>query len=367
MGIIAYRAAHIDFGMDTTHLVTMPVDLTSASYDTPEKQLLFYQRLLSELRRDNGIDAAMVSGEQGETPFAVDDVEYNTVSDYPKASLVVVSETPVQIGFKLLEGRNFDSRDSATGLKSVVISQSLAQSYWPGASALGRRIRLVDSAGVAQEQRIVVGVVSDVRRGEDLLTTNKSTFAALYVPLPQQIVPAANILVKHRGNEASARNAMYQSVSALDAYVVPGAITSYSDMQKKLTLMATTMTDLFIRCGIFAILLAMTGIYGLSSNAVVQRTHEIGLRRAIGASDGDIIALFLKLGTRQLTTGFLISAVISVAILYFVSKFAGIGALTLSLVGVLVAVSVSALVLLAIYISTRRAVRHEPSEALRYE
>ena len=367
MAIIAYRTAHIDFGMDTTNLSVMPLDLADESYDTPEEQLLFYQRLLTELRRNSEVDAAMVSGEIGEFEFAVDDVEYLTISDYPKATLVVVSETPVEIGTKLLEGRRFDSRDNETGLKSVVISRSLADSYWPDASALGRRIRLVDQAGKAQEQRIVVGVVSDVRRGENLFTTDKSTYAALYVPLPQQIEPATNILVRHRGNERAAHSAMHQAVESIDPYIVPGSIRSYGAMQEKLTLMATTMTDLFIRCGIFAILLAMTGIYGLSSNAVVQRTNEIGLRRAVGATDGNIITLFLKQGSRQLTAGFLISALISVVILFFISKFVGIGAMTLVFLGLLVAAVVSALVLLAIYVSTRRAVRYEPNVALRCE
>jgi ABC-type antimicrobial peptide transport system permease subunit len=185
--------------------------------------------------------------------------------------------------------------------------------------------------------------------------------------LPQQIAPATNVLVRHRGNQSAAHNAMHQTVEGIDPYVVPGSIRSYSAMQEKLTLMATTMTDLFIRCGIFAILLAMTGIYGLSSNAVVQRTNEIGLRRAVGATDGNIIALFLKQGSRQLTAGFLISALISVVILFFISKFVGIGAMTLVFLGLFVAVVVSAIVLLAIYISTRRAVRYEPNVALRCE
>jgi len=160
---------------------------------------------------------------------------------------------------------------------------------------------------------------------------------------------------------------MYKAVLSIDAQAVPGVVSSYSHTQKKLTLMATTMTDLFIRCGIFAILLAMTGIYGLSSNAVVLRTHEIGLRRAIGATDKNIIMLFLGQGRKQLTVGLSISALISAPILFFISKFAKVGWVTLTLMGVLVSLVVSALVLLAVYISTRRAVRHEPSVALRYE
>lgn len=366
LAIIAYRAAHIDFGMDTTNLLRMPVDLAGEAYDTPDKQLLFYQRLLADLRRDSEVDAAMVMTGLGQTGFAIDGVEYNTADDYPKAALIVTSATPQPIGTKLLDGRAFDSRDSAIGLKTVMVSQSLANTCWPGASALGQRIRLVED-GATQEQRIVVGVVGDVRHGENLLTTDKSTYAALYIPLAQSIMPSAGILVRYRGNENAARSAMYRTLARIDTSLIPGSITSYTEIQQKLTLMAATLTDLFVRCGLFAILLALTGIYGLSSNAVVQRTHEIGLRRAIGASDGAIVALFLRQGGRQLATSLSISALIAVGVLYLVARFAGIGVMTLVLIGVLVMGAVSALVLLSIYVSTRRAVRHEPAVALRHE
>ncbi|TDR45087.1 putative permease [Tahibacter aquaticus] len=367
MGIIAYRAGHIDFGIDPTNLLTMQVDLRDSSQDTPEKQLLFYQRLLGELRGSSDIDAALLTGNLGASRFAVDDMEYSRIGDYPEATLLVTSESPGQIGTRLLEGRNFDSRDSETGLKTAVISQSLARAYWGGESALGKRIRLLDEQGKTTEQRIVIGVVSDVRRGENLLVTDKNTFAAIYQPLPQAIEPVLGVLVRHRGSAAAARTAMYRAVSNVDAYVVPGPIANYDDSQKKLTLVATTMTDLFVRCGIFAILLAMTGIYGLSSNTVVQRTHEIGLRRAVGATDRSIIWLFLRQGGRQVTAGLLISALISIGILYLLSRFAGLGTLTLVVVGVFFAALVTGLVMSAIYIATRRVVKNEPSVALRYE
>lgn len=365
MGIIAYRAAHVDFGMDTTNLVTMPVELDLKKYAKPAEQLLFFDRLLSELRRSGDIEAATVLQELGESEFAVDGVEYNTPDDYPRAALLVTSASPAPIATRLIEGRNFDSRDSETGLKTIIVSQSLAQMYWPDSTALGKRVRLMGE-GTTPENRVVVGVVSDIRRG-DLLTNRKSNFTALYLPLPQFIQPAASVLVKHRGSVGEARNSLYRALANVDAYAIPGRVLSYGAMLEKLTLMATTMTDLFIRCGLFAILLAMTGIYGLTSNAVVQRTHEIGLRRAIGASDGSIIALFLRQGGRQLTVGLLVSGAISVLVLYVVSQFAGVGVIALTFIGLLVAAIVTALVLSAVFISTRRAVLQEPAVALRFD
>ena len=365
MAIVAYRFAHVDFGMDTDHLMRMPIELSGEAYDTPQEQALFYERLLAELRRSPQVDAAMVMQELGETRFAVDEGEYNTATDYPTAALLVASETPKPVGTRLLEGRNFDFRDNATGLRTAMISASLAKTYWPDGSALGRRIRIFVSP-TQQESRIVIGVVSDVRRG-DLFESGRSSFAALYVPLPQSVQPLGAVIVKYLGTQEAARNEMYRAVAAIDTYMAPSRIMSYGAVLEQLTLMATTMTDLFVRCGLFALLLAMTGIYGLSSNIVVQRTHEIGLRRAVGATDGTIVALFLKQSGRQLAIGLTISALICVAILFVLLKFAGIGVPLLIGMGLTVATLVAALVLAAIYLSIRRALRYEPAVSLRYE
>jgi predicted permease len=365
MAIVAYRFAHVDFGMDSDRLMRMPIELSGDAYDTPEEQVLFYDRLLAELRRSGQVDAAVFMQELGETRFAVDEVEYNTATDYPTAALLVASDTPKPVGTRLLEGRNFDFRDNATGLRTTVVSESLAKTHWPDGSALGRRIR-VFTTPTQQETRIVIGVVSDVRRG-DLFESSRNSFAALYIPLQQSVLPGGAVLVKYQGTEEAARNEMYRAVAAIDAYMAPSRIMSYRAVLAQLTLMATTMTDLFVRCGLFALLLAMTGIYGLSSNMVVQRMHEIGLRRAVGASDGTIIALFLKQSGRQLAIGLSISGLICIAILFVLLKFAGIGVALLIGMGLMVAVLVAALVLAAIYLSIRRAVRYEPAVALRYE
>jgi predicted permease len=366
MAIVAYRAAHVDYGMDITRLLTMPVDLQGEKYAKPDDQLLFFNRTLEAMRRDNEIEAAVVMQDQGERQFAIDDAAYGNANDYPKATLVVMSDTPTPLATRLIEGRAFDGRDNATGLKSIVVSESLAHAYWPQGSALGRRIRLIKD-GATQEQRIVVGVVGNIRRGDNLLTTDDKTYAALYVPMAQMIVPSAHILARYRGAEQAGRVSMQRAVTSIDVYVVPGGVVSYNELLEKITLMATTMTDLFVRCGIFALLLAMTGIYGLSSNAIVQRTQEIGVRRALGATDQGIVRFFLGQGVRQLTIGFVISGLLSVALLYLVAQFTGVGILTLALVAIAVAAIVSGLVIVASFVASRRAVAQEPAVSLRYE
>jgi predicted permease len=362
VSVIAYRAVNVDLGMDTADLFMMPVELPADTYGTAERQLAFHQKYLTELRDEGRIEEAAILQELGDTQFAVGSADYNSDDDYPRAMQIVMSEMPSPIGPTLLEGRRFDSRDSATGLRTVIVSKYLAGTYWPGESALGQRIEIFGPTGT-RVARIVVGVMSDVNYNP--LGSSDRSLAALYVPVSQLTLPATRFVIRHRGSDEQARNAMYRALSDVDASLPAGRVTRYDTAFEELTLFASTMTNMFIGCGVFALLLAMTGIYGLSSNAVVRRTHEIGLRRALGASNGNIILLFLAQGSRQLTVGVLVSAFVSMVILYVISQFAPIGASLLTLICSAVLLLVSGLVLISIYVSARRAILREPSVALR--
>jgi hypothetical protein len=363
VSVIAYRAVNVDLGMDTTDLFMMPVELPADTYGTAERQLAFHQKYLTELRDEGRIEEAAILQELGEAQFAVGSADYNSDEDYPGAMQIVMSEMPSPIGPTLLEGRRFDSRDSATGSRTVIVSKYMAGRYWPGESALGQRIEIFSPTGIRVE-RIVVGVVSDVNYNP--LNSGDRSLAALYVPVTQLILPETRFVIRYRGTDEQARDAMYRALRDVDANLPAGRVTRYDTALEELTLFASTMTNLFIGCGAFAILLAMTGIYGLSSNAVVRRTHEIGLRRALGASNGNIVALFLAQGSRQLAVGVLVSALVSMVILYVISQFAPIGASLLTFICLAVLLLVSGLVLISIYASARRAVLREPSVALRH-
>jgi ABC-type antimicrobial peptide transport system permease subunit len=214
------------------------------------------------------------------------------------------------------------------------------------------------------DERTVVGIVRNIRY--DPTTASEASLAAIYAPLPQLTVPRAQVVVRHRGGGEQVRDALYEALGNVDVGVPAGRVMSYEAVLGRLTIFATTLTNLFIGCGAFAILLAMTGIYGLSSNAVVQRTHEIGLRRAMGASNRSIIALFLAQGGRQLAVGLSISALVSIATLFLLAQLSDIAAPVVAVMGVAVVLVVSGLVLMSIYVSVRGAVRREPSVALRY-
>jgi predicted permease len=361
--LIAGRTAAFDFGLDTANLYMMGIELPEDRYATAEEQLSFYNRLLAELRATAGVDAARVMVQSGGAAIAIEGVEYAAPSDRPTAWVVVLSESPAPIGPTLIEGRTFDSGDDAAGLKAALVSRELASEQWPGRSPLGETIEVAAIGESATEQRVVVGVVGDI--AFDPVGMTAAGNAAIYVPMPQRVVPMTTIIVRHFGEETAARSAMYEALARIDPTIAPN-IQTYEWAIERITLFSRTIMKLFAGCGAFAILLAITGIYGMSSNAVVLRTHEIGLRRALGATNRSVIALFVKQSARQLAVGLSLSALLSVAVLVVVRQSFSIGVGEISLIGASVVLVISATVLLSVYLSARGAIRLDPSSALRH-
>jgi ABC-type antimicrobial peptide transport system permease subunit len=169
----------------------------------------------------------------------------------------------------------------------------------------------------------------------------------------------------HRLYDQLRRSALYEALARIDPTIAPN-IETYDNAIERVTLFSRTVTKLFAGCGAFAILLAITGIYGMSSNAVILRTREIGLRRALGASNRSVVGLFLRHSARQLAVGLSLSAVLSVAVLVAISQGFSIGAGDVALIGATVVAVISATVLLSVYVSVRSAIGLDPSSALRH-
>jgi predicted permease len=359
--LIAGRMTSFDFGMDTADLYMMYAELPEDRYATVEERSAFNERVLAELRATPGVDAARVMSDSGLAPFAVAGAEYATPDERPTAWRVVLSESPVPIGPRLLEGRTFDSRDDAAGQKVALVSRELAREQWPDRSPLGETLE-VAFGDAMPERRVIVGVVGDVTFDPVGMTTAGN--AAVYVPLPQAALPFTRFMVRHFGEEAAAHGAMYEALARVDQTIAPN-IQTYESAIESLTRFARAITKLFAGCGAFAILLAITGIYGMNSNAVVLRRHEIGLRRALGATNGSVIALFVRQSARQLTIGLSLSALLSIVVLAVIRQRFVIGAGELAALGAVVVLVISATVLVSVYLSVQSAIRLGPSSALR--
>jgi predicted permease len=368
--VIAKRFVNVDFGINTDRLLFLeayPPEIKVPVEQLDKEFRLYDQRMLAELRAESTIDTVMMWTQAGDARFAIDNSQLADLASYPQASAVVSSDAPVQLGATLLEGRYFDHREISGGARSVLVSKTLAETYWPGASAIGRSIRLVAEDGKLGKPLTVVGVVKDVLDPGRVLQIDRRAYTCMVLPPNVEIYKApGEFLVRHHGNEEETRRALQRIVERLGG-TLSRPIAPYAEELESSIRLASAMTEAFQAAGLFALLLGLTGIYGLCRNEVIRRTQEIGLRRAIGATERSILQLLLRQSVRRLVIGLLMGAGLSVIALFALLKFAALGVPTLLTIGFSVVATISLLVASASYFSTRGVLRGEPVEALRYE
>ena len=215
----------------------------------------------------------------------------------------------------------------------------------------------------------MLGVVTDMLNSS-LVFGRADTLDEVYVSGLQFFTPYQRITFRSRSDQLpQAEESLYSEMRRLNPSLLPDSINSASKTAEQFQIVFSTITRITLICGGFALLLAVSGIYGLTANAVAMRTHEVGIRRALGASDRQIVALFLRQGSRQLLLGLGIGLLLFALAAFGFQNFTE-GSAPDSLfwgVGVAVSLLLCLVILLAIYLPTRRAVALEPNAALRFE
>ena len=361
--IVAQRVANVDLGYDTRNLLSASVELPD-HYAGAESRGLFFQQAQERLTSSAAIDGVVLRAGLAEMPSAAGEVTLLDRSETTlpaRAYILAVLGPLTPLGHDLHEGRFFDTRDIETTGAAAIVSASFAAQHWPGTSPLGKQLRLT---GLSDNEpaRTVVGVVSDVLLGNPL--SRDRSGLAVYIPLRQSQATGASVLFRHRGDLRAAEVAFHQTITGLDPLIAPSNVQSFDEVLAKTSLMARSVATLFGACFAFALLLAVSGTYGLMARAIGRRTREIGIRRALGATDRTILALLLGQGGRQLGIGALVALPLTLLIAWAFSSFFPI-ALGLSVsTALLVSVAITIVVLLATWVPTRRAVALPPREAL---
>jgi predicted permease len=364
--IVASRITHVDLGYDTRNLMSTRIGPRPERYETATARGAFYRDVRDALAQSPEVETVALES----TIASLDDASGadrldvdrggNTPTGSSRAFVRAVLGPLDPIGVTIAEGRALDTRDTEASQGTAVVSRAMATRYWPGTSPIGKEVRLV-GLGEA-EWRTVVGVASDVPLGNPL-ARNRSRLA-VYVPMSQRDVGAASLVFRHRGNPAAAVAAVHDALAALDpAYLTPH-IASADEILETTSLMARSVTNLFALCFGFALLLAVSGTYGLMAQSIGGRTREIGVRRALGATDGGIVRLLLGQGGRQLGIGAVVALPLLLVVGVGFSKFFPIGAALAVTSGILVAATIVGVVLAATYLPTRRALRVSPRQAL---
>ncbi len=362
------RLRNVDPGLDPHNILTMSFALSSTKYDKPVQQIAFYDQLLQRVRALPGvasagaIDSLPLGGGGSIQPIAVEGRPQVPMSEQPEVAVRVVEPGFIAtMRISLLQGRQLSSSDVVDRPAVIVVSESMAQRFWPGQNPIGKRLTMTFSP---ERSREVVGVAGDVK-GDGLDVVEP--VATLYVPLAQQPTPYLSLVVRTSSPPSTLISAISNAVHEVDReQPVVGVITMDDILADSLSHQRFNMLLLSAFSGL-ALLLAAIGIYSVLAYSVRRRMSEIGVRMALGAQRGDILRMILGQGTKLafIGTGIGIAAAFGLTRL-MASQLFGVTA-TDPVTFLSVAALIVLVALAACYIPARRATKVDPIVALRYE
>jgi putative ABC transport system permease protein len=362
------RLVRVDAGFDAENLMTLSVEMSR--FKEPAQRAELSRQLTERLAQLPGVEAAGAgtglppqTAQRG-TTFAVEGQTPAEAGENTGYFLAVSPDYFRALGTPLREGRAFGERDVEGAEKVVIINRSLARRLFSEErAAVGKRLKLVNPEQ-SDDWRTVVGVVGDVR----YTGLDDPGEAAIYTPFAQTPFFWNYVLVRARGGDPAALTASLRAaVRSVHPDLTAARIRPMEQVVSEAVAQPRFNMLLLSGFAFLALVLASIGIYGVIAYTVTQRTHEIGVRMALGARGLDVLRLVIRQGMLLALAGVAAGLVASYALtrvmssmLYEVSAtdpatFAGI-ALLLSLVA-----------LLACYVPARRATKVDPMVALRYE
>jgi putative ABC transport system permease protein len=360
-----------DEGFRTDHLLTASLTLSVSSYPTPESRVQFADKTLRNLRALPGvIDAGVVSRlplnpGMSTRSFAIDGRSYSPQHAAEDDSIDYSAASPdyfASLGIPLLAGRGFSDADNATAPAVAIINRAMAAKYWPNQNPLGQRLKIGSYDG-KENWKTIVGIVGDIRQHR----LSKPPAPIFYSPYAQDPWTFMTVVARTANPPASAASALISTIHDVDPDEAVDRVRTMDEVASRSVSPARSLLEMIAAFSGAALLLAGIGVFGVVSFNVGQRTQEIGIRLALGASPGQVLRSILFEGLRLASFGIAIGGLgtlllrrVLSQLLYSVSPT---DPSTLAAVaGVLILTVVA-----ACWIPARRATRVDPMVALRYE
>ncbi|HEV8484377.1 MAG TPA: ABC transporter permease [Blastocatellia bacterium] len=359
-----------DPGFDPRGVVTMRIELPESRYREIPKQNQFRTQVLDELNSLPGVEAALIS----ELPLGGDWLTHNFIID-GRAPLAPGDEPEIStrsatrgyfkaMRIPLVGGRDFTTQDRVDALQVCILNQSAVREYFRDENPIGARIRW--ARGNADSWMMIVGVVGDIKHFE----LGQPEQPAVYTAYEQQDQPWKrwmSVVIRSNSGPSTLTDQAKKAVWAVDSQV---PLTRVQTMAEVMAASIAEQRFNMLLLGIFAavaLLLASVGVYGVISYSVTQRTHEIGIRMALGARTGSVLKLVVGEGLRLAAVGVGLGLAAAFALTRLMSTFLfGVSA-TDPQTFVLISIVLVAVALLASYIPARRATKVDPMVALRCE
>jgi len=367
------KAARIDPGFDVSQTLSLSFDLQTQGY-AEEKRAAFRRELLERVESLPGVRSATLASL---VPMSGRMIGMDVTLEATSAAAggsgapegagtamvnIVAPDYFRTLAIPLLRGRDFSSGDKQGAPGVVIVNETLAGRFFEGTEPLGRRVSVDGPGGPWLE---IIGVAKDSRYDE--LTEDTRPF--MYLPLMQHadVMPETSIIVSTAGDPARELGSVVREARRLDAALplfdagtLASLLRQRSDRQQGIS----GMLALF---GFLALTLAAMGLYGVMAFSVSRRTHEIGIRMALGAKDRDVVALFVREGVRLSLLGIAVGSLLALGLTQaLASMLFGVtptDLITFMGVGALLAAVAAA----ASWLPARRAARLDPMLALRYD
>ncbi len=372
----ALQAQDAPLGINTDQVLSGRIAMFDDDYPDAAARLRFTENLAPRLRALPGVsDVAFASTlplmgyERQKYAKAGDD--YADDASRPQAWSSSVSDDFFNVfGIALREGRGFDARDTASSPLVAVVSASFAAKVWPGGNAIGQRVQLNPKDELSPWLE-VVGIVADSLQA-DYLTTSATLPAHrgdgnVFRPISQNPPTIVSFAVRADGDISALSEPIRNAVSAVDANLPVYWLQGMNQWKDKMLWGPNILANLFGVFAVFALLLAVAGIYAVLAFDVNARTREIGVRRALGAGTRGVLGMVFKRGARQVIVGLLIGIPLAFAFSRLLGAVVMPGASNDPLAYAIVIAALAIALLFAALIPARRALRVDPMVTLRNE
>jgi putative ABC transport system permease protein len=346
-------------------LLTMRISLPESKYKEPRQIAAFYSEALAALETLPHVQAATVTTDVpygdlgGSLPFTIEGRPADPGEIRVAKTQYISPNYFSMMRVAVREGRVFSAHDGTDSQPVAIVSENLARRYWPGSSALGRKIKL-DPDG---QWLTIVGVAEDVRYE----WFNATPRPAIYRPYMQTGRPYGYLALRTSGDPLALVSGVRQRIATVDAELPVFEVMTLEKVISESVLGLSYVAVMMTVLGGIALVLACVGVYGVMAYAVSERTREIGIRIALGAERTDVLRMVIGRGLVVTGIGLSIGFVASLLLARLLASFIfGVSSTDWQIFGG-ISLALAAAAILACYVPARRAMGIDPVEALRYE
>jgi putative ABC transport system permease protein len=361
----------VDPGFNAANLVTTDISLAGPKYSKADQVIAYYDESLERLSALPGVESVgavnvlPLSGNNTSGSFRIEGRPEPAPGDRPNAGRRFVSLDYLSaMGTRLVAGRLFTEEDmTEQSVPVAIVNETMARRYWPGEDPLGKHLKRGSSNDPRIPWTTIVGVISDIKHR----ALDKEARPEMFEPMARQPSRSMFLVARINSDPEAAMSVIRSQLLGVDREQPPGVMKTMDQLIEQSTAPNRFAMLLLTVFAVIATILAAIGLYGVMAYSVSRRTHEIGIRRALGAGEGSVLAMIVRQGMTLSLLGVAAGLGCALALSRLMSSILfGVSPTDPATFAVVAALLV-AVAMLATYVPARRAARVDPMTALRYE